>query len=301
MPIYLHPVWNTYLKPHQIEGIQFLWKIAIIQQKGGLLAHTMGLGKTLQVIVFLHTLHIVRADSTLRQLLPEKLRTIERNLILVPSGLLLNWNAELRFWEEKFPYTDRAFFAAREIISAKHEFLDRIDTLQYWFNRGGTCILGYSLLQRLLLPDNPRLFANSDQDKRVHAAIRKCLVEPGPNLVIADEAHVLKNKSSKIAKAADMCVTEMRVALTGTPLANNINEYLSIMRWVQPKADYSGRLMQMTDLSSLGESFNQVGDFIEARALVKKKQPARVAKGGRHAGGSQDAEGGEGREEKKVS
>ena len=243
---------------------------------------------------------MVRASSTLRHLLPEKLRTIERNLILVPSGLLSNWNAELRFWEEKFPLTDRAFFAAREIISAKHEFLERIDSLQYWFNRGGTCILGYSLLRGLLLPDNPHLLSNTDQDKRVREAIRKCLVDPGPNLVVADEAHALKNMSSKIAKAANMCVTQMRVALTGTPLANNINEYLGLMRWVQPK-DYPGRVTRMTDLSSLvGESFNQVGDFIEARALVKKKQPARVAKEERHAGGSEDLKGGEGGAEKKV-
>lgn len=50
--IYLHPRIGHKIKPHQLEGVQFLWR-EIVQNRtsrqGCLLAHDMGLGKTMQV------------------------------------------------------------------------------------------------------------------------------------------------------------------------------------------------------------------------------------------------------------
>lgn len=49
--IYLHPQLGRYVKPHQLTGIQFMWRelIEANNQQGCLLAHTMGLGKSMQV------------------------------------------------------------------------------------------------------------------------------------------------------------------------------------------------------------------------------------------------------------
>lgn len=49
--VYLHPHIGRLVKPHQLGGIQFMWREVIedIQRQGCLLAHTMGLGKTMQV------------------------------------------------------------------------------------------------------------------------------------------------------------------------------------------------------------------------------------------------------------
>ena len=55
--ILISPHLAESLKPHQIEGIRFLWReiVGIADDsedtQGCLLAHTMGLGKTLQVYV----------------------------------------------------------------------------------------------------------------------------------------------------------------------------------------------------------------------------------------------------------
>ncbi|KAL4909427.1 hypothetical protein BDW74DRAFT_174630 [Aspergillus multicolor] len=49
--IYLHPHIGQHIKPHQLEGIRFMWREVVENEKqeGCLLAHTMGLGKTMQV------------------------------------------------------------------------------------------------------------------------------------------------------------------------------------------------------------------------------------------------------------
>ena len=50
--VYVNPHIARYIKQHQIEGVRFMWNQIITDEtslSGCLLAHTMGLGKTMQV------------------------------------------------------------------------------------------------------------------------------------------------------------------------------------------------------------------------------------------------------------
>jgi SNF2 family DNA or RNA helicase len=50
--VYIHPHIGARIKPHQIEGVRFMWREVVMDRKnqqGCLLAHTMGLGKTMQM------------------------------------------------------------------------------------------------------------------------------------------------------------------------------------------------------------------------------------------------------------
>lgn len=52
--------------------------------KGCILAHAMGLGKSIQSIAFLHTFHAYHPDK--------------RSLLLVPANVLINWKQEAEKW-----------------------------------------------------------------------------------------------------------------------------------------------------------------------------------------------------------
>lgn len=61
------------------------------------------------------------------------------------------------------------------------------------------------------------------------------------DVVIADEAHRMKNHRAKRSRAMWSLSSQHRWALTGTPLANNLGDVWSILRWIAPE-DWKSRV-----------------------------------------------------------
>ncbi|KAK9862147.1 hypothetical protein WJX84_007326 [Apatococcus fuscideae] len=81
------------LRPHQREGVQFLYScvsfLASSNHCGAILADEMGLGKTLQIIALIWTL--------LKQG-PQGRPSLKKVIVVTPSSLTSNWAAEIKKW-----------------------------------------------------------------------------------------------------------------------------------------------------------------------------------------------------------
>uniref|UniRef100_A0A8C9VXW0 DNA helicase n=1 Tax=Scleropages formosus TaxID=113540 RepID=A0A8C9VXW0_SCLFO len=217
--VQVHRNLVTKLKPHQVDGVQFMWdcccesvrKTKKSPGSGCILAHCMGLGKTLQVVTFLHTM-----------LLCEKLN-FRTALVVCPLNTVLNWLNEFEKWQEGMK--DEECLEVTELATVKRP-QERAYALQRWQEDGGIMIIGYEMYRNLTQGRNIK-------SKKLKEAFHKTLVDPGPDFVICDEGHVLKNESSAISKAMNSIKTKRRVVLTGTPLQNNLIEYHCMVNFIK--------------------------------------------------------------------
>lgn len=95
--------------------------------------------------------------------------------------------------------------------------LERSHRINEWHKDGGVLILGYDMF-RNLSSETTRI------KKKQRDVFQAGLIDPGADLVICDEGHLLKNSKTSLSKAVNRIRTLRRIVLTGTPLQNNLNE-----------------------------------------------------------------------------
>ncbi|KAL6250196.1 hypothetical protein RBB50_002497 [Rhinocladiella similis] len=227
--IHLHSHIAQRVKPHQLNGIQFMWREIIDDPKhqGCILAHTMGLGKTMQVISLLVTIAICsRSDNqAIRSQIPAHLRK-GKTLILCPATLVDNWYDELLMWTPDWNILGSIY---KLDTSNPKKIVD-------WSRTGGLLLISYERFRRIVV-DCQKAKLNSV----VNIDLEHILLDE-PTLVIADEAHKLKNPRSTTNQVASRLNTISRVALTGSPLNNHLEEYYTMVNWISP--GYLGNIVQ---------------------------------------------------------
>ncbi|XP_010221037.1 PREDICTED: transcriptional regulator ATRX isoform X1 [Tinamus guttatus] len=217
--VQVHRSIVTKLKPHQVDGVQFMWDCCCESVKktktspgsGCILAHCMGLGKTLQVVSFLHTV-----------LLCDKL-DFRTALVVCPLNTALNWLNEFEKWQEGLEDDEKLEVCELATVKRPQE---RSYMLQRWQDEGGVMIIGYEMYRNLAQGRNVK-------SRKLKEIFNKALVDPGPDFVVCDEGHILKNEASAVSKAMNSIRSRRRIILTGTPLQNNLIEYHCMVNFIK--------------------------------------------------------------------
>ncbi|GBC45646.2 P-loop containing nucleoside triphosphate hydrolase protein [Rhizophagus irregularis DAOM 181602=DAOM 197198] len=243
--IYIPDVLGSKLKSHQIEGVRFLWKNIIMFNKGCVLAHSMGLGKTFQIITFLFTLAYHIRGYKNNTVIPDHLKVF-RILILCPKIVVDNWENEFNYWLKD---VNKIFKIHK--FNSENSLNQRHSTISLWFQEGGVLLIGYEMYRHLVTQNSPH------RDE-----YNKFFLDPGPSLVVADEGHILKTKDTKLNDVLRGLKTPSRIILTGSPLQNNLVEYWCMIQFVCP--NYLGEL----------EDFRKVYMLPIQNGLYKQADPA---------------------------
>lgn len=193
------------LRPYQKAGMA--WMQALCDTGfGGILADDMGLGKTVQTLAFLASR---RPELAKRHLAPPSPTTRGRRtapppnqqlpcLLVVPTSLVSNWARE----------------AAR--------FVPGLSVLTL-HGTGRKRYLKEMAQYDLIITTYPLLIRDCD-----------ALFAQNYDVVILDEAQNVKNPASQVAKLVRQIPGKHRLALTGTPMENNLEELWCLFDWLIP-------------------------------------------------------------------
>ncbi|KAJ7219386.1 DNA repair protein, SNF2 family [Mycena pura] len=207
VPVVIDPRLTKVLRPHQVEGVKFLYKcttgMLADNQYGCIMADEMGLGKTLQCIALLWTL--------LKQSPHAGKPAIEKCIIACPSSLVKNWANELVKWLGKDALAAMA-------VDGKGGKADLLEKVARWVAARGRNVT------------QPVMIVSYETLRTLSAHLANCSI----GLLLCDEGHRLKNSDSLTFQALNALDVKRRVILTGTPIQNDLTEYFSLLNFANP-------------------------------------------------------------------
>lgn len=218
---------NATLRPYQERGYSWMYRNLRIGF-GSIIADDMGLGKTLQVIVLLQK---IKEEGGMRK---------EKALVVTPTGLLTNWQAEI----EKFaPSLSASIYhgPGRDIQLFDADIL----------------LTTYGILRS----DNALLKKKKWQ------------------VMVIDEAQNIKNQDTAQSKAVRSIPAGVHIAMSGTPVENRLSEFWSIMDFANKgyldtskkfKTDYAQPIQLFNDMKIV-ERFRKITAPFMMRRLKSDK------------------------------
>jgi DNA excision repair protein ERCC-6 len=217
------PAWiNDGLFEYQRTGIKWMWDLRE-QEAGGIVGDEMGLGKTVQVASFLGILGASR-----------KLKSV---LVIAPATMLQHWLNELAIWA---PGLRRVLIHPSGEVDGLSRTVSAnlLNTLATWLRQvrkdrvneaiddedwetgepHSFCGTGYVVVTTYEnIRRNPEIWTRHDW-----------------SYCVLDEAQKIRNPDADVTLACKRLRTPHRLALSGTPIQNDLKELWSLFDFVFP-------------------------------------------------------------------
>lgn len=191
-------------KPHQVDAFSWLTEAWERRMPGILLADDMGLGKTFQALMFLLWLRSNSAHA-------------KPVLIVAPTGLLKNWQAELAQHVEAGLMGPVVEAFGTNLQSFR---LDAGSDI-----RGGTSRLDSAMWEGAGI-----VLTTYETMRDYHISFARIPFD----VIVYDEVQKLKNPASQMTRAAKALNGRLQIAMTGTPVENRLQDLWSIADTVYP-------------------------------------------------------------------
>ena len=202
------------LRPYQVEGFQWL-SFLYEQRLGGILADDMGLGKTVQALALLaHAIEEHRAASERTTGRGESVEPFAPFLVVAPTSVITNWAAEAaRFLPEAKVVT------ITETTAGKTPLAERI--------AGAHLVLtSYTLLR---MDEDAYTGYARTLGRTVDESTGELSTPEGWGALLLDEAQFVKNTGTRAWSIARAMPARTKIAMTGTPIENNLMELWALL------------------------------------------------------------------------
>ena len=194
------------LRPYQVEG--YRWLTFLYEHRmGGILADDMGLGKTVQALALLaHAIEEHRAAAPVEPFAPF--------LVVAPTSVIANWAAEAeRFLPEAKVVT------ITETTAGKTPLAERI--------AGAHLVLtSYTLLR---MDEDAYTGYARTLGRTVDDSTGEHSAPEGWGALLLDEAQFVKNTGTRAWSIARAMPARTKIAMTGTPIENNLMELWALL------------------------------------------------------------------------
>ncbi len=217
------------LRPYQKEGVFWLcynWQ----SRRNSILADEMGLGKTVQVIIFLQRIFEILGA-----------RSIGPALVVVPLSTVQHWINEVTRWTDLNVVTLGGSKMSRDIMFESEWVRKSQGSSRDCFYQFDILVTTYSLV--------------SKEIDKLRAVEWSC--------VVVDEAQRIKAGTSRLREDLSILKTDSKVLLTGTPVNNDLEELLSLFRFLHS----DGRFKVLSE----GDDATKSVDML--REVLKPLQP----------------------------
>ncbi|KAI8343720.1 SNF2 family N-terminal domain-containing protein [Chlamydoabsidia padenii] len=207
---------NFYFNPYNGE-LDLVFPETNTQERGGILADEMGLGKTIEMLSLIHTNRFARGEMSLAE--PNSSPT---TLIVCPMALLAQWRDEITRGSLPDTMTVEVYYNNSKSQDIQPKFCSE--------SAPDVLVTTYGTI----LAEMNRLEEKGRKSKFT-------LFDVDFWRVVLDEAHHIKNRRSKTAKACHLLQSKRRWALSGTPIQNKMEDLFSLVRFLkcEPWGNYT--------------------------------------------------------------